>query len=856
MIALRLSRLLSLRAVRQRPVRTVLACLAVAAGTSLTVSVLAVRSSTHASISDFGRDLAGPTELRVVGAVRRGGLEAEIVDRIAATDGVQVAVPVVQAVAIVTPATEGPNALAGGVAGGHTSADEEQPVLALGVDCRAEALVGTFGCTDGMVADRGDRPLALGPGVDPDTVLRTNLGTVALRGVPSLAGLSDLGDGRFVVYALPTAQRLFERDGRLDVVYVEPRAGADVAALRTELEAVVGAHNAVLDARQPPAEVTSALADVLPLFSLLALFALGVGAMLVHNAVTLSVEERRHELAVVGALGGTRRLVTASALGEAGLLGAVGGVGGAVGGALVATPIVASLSSYTERIAGIPLELHVGLDSLAVGTALGLVVSLGAGLPAIRRAVRVDVVGELSSRGLQAEASIPRRLGRLAVWGSVTAVGLGLVWLGQRDGGLERWQYPLAGVGFGLAALAMLLFIASLAPLAIRPLRAVVGHSVAARLAMANLVRSPGRSGVMVAAVAAAATTAFVTSSFLGGVRTSISGNVDANMDGVEVSATRRGSNINLDGALPPETLASLAKVQGVADVRRGAVILAGSRPKELVVVAAFQDPWFIRDGARVVRGTIDSAGLERGEVVISASLARNTGLRPGDLMALPTPGGMVDVPVQAISRGAGTGQGRVTMSYDRHVDLYGPQPARTVTVVPAPGVSFDELAKRIQTADLGTDVQVRVPAEVVDEVMRSVEDQVLPLWTLQRGLLAVSFVAVLSTLLLIGVQRRRELAMLAAVGTTPSTLARMVLAEAGIVGLAAVGLGLLGGLVLLWALVEAAPLLTGFAVSFRPHWAAILLWGGVALLVAMLAALWPSRRAARTEVLVALQCE
>lgn len=855
MIAARLTRLLALRRVRRRPLRTLLAILAVAAGTSLAVSVVAVRTSTQESIAEFGRSLAGPTELRVVGAVRRGGIEPQLVDRVAATEGVGAAVPVVQAIAIVTPGVQ-TDATHDDAVVASTSTDEEQPVLALGIDCRAEALVGGFGCSDALLSDNANQPLARGGGVRTDAVLRTNVEPVDLHDVPTFGALSELGDGRFVVFPLQTAQRLFDRDGRLDAIYVEPSADVDVATLQTRLERVVGPHNGVLSADQPPPEVSRALANILPLFTLLALFALGIGGMLVYNAVTLSIEERRRQLAVVGALGGTRRIVATTAFGEAGLLGIAGGVGGAAGGVLVAAPVVRSLSTYTERVAGIPLDVHVGLDAIGIAVALGLLVSLAAALPAARRAMRLDVAGELTSRGLQAEASVRMRLGRIAVWAAVAAAGLALVWLGQRHGGLEPWQYPAAGLGFGVAAVAILLLGASAAPLAIRPLRRLVDHTAAGRLAVTNLVRSPGRTGVMVAAIAAAASTAFVTASYTEGVRTSISRNVLTNMDGVEVSSTERGSNINLDAGLSPGTLDMLAELEGVSEVRRGAVVLAGSEPGDLMVVSAFQDPWFMSDGDRGIRGTIDFAGLERGEVVISASLARNRGLRPGDVVSLPTPGGMADMRVQAITRGAGTGEGRVTMSYDRHVELYGTQPARTVTVVPDAGVSIAELAGRIEAAAGDSPLHIRVPAQVVDEATASIEDQVLPLWTLQRALLAVSFVAVLSTLLLVGIQRRRQLAMLVAIGTPPSTLGRMVLAEAGLVGLVAVGLGVGGGLVVLWALVTVAPLLTGFAVPFHPYWPALVLWGGVAFVVALLAALWPSRRAARTEVLAALHYE
>jgi putative ABC transport system permease protein len=140
--------------------------------------------------------------------------------------------------------------------------------------------------------------------------------------------------------------------------------------------------------------------------------------------------------------------------------------------------------------------------------------------------------------------------------------------------------------------------------------------------------------------------------------------------------------------------------------------------------------------------------------------------------------------------------------------------------------------------------------------VNRSVDGQMDAFWAFQRGLLAVSFVAVLSTLLLVGVQRRREMAMLAAVGSPPSTLFRMVLAEAGIVGVVAVALSVLGGMVMLWALVEVSPLVVGFSTPFSPDWASVPTSGGLSLVVALVAACWPARRAARTDVAVSLRYE
>lgn len=855
---LRLLRLCSFRPARRRPLRALLAVVAVAAGTAMTVSVVVVRSSVSTSVEQFSRELAGPTQLRVVGATRRGGLEPDVAQRVAETEGVAAAVPVVQAVTIAESTVM--------VTDTHVGLDtpaswddqvvEENMVLALGVDCRAEVLVGVVGCDDALVADRGDRPLGIGPGVDGADRLRTNLGTISLADVPVFEGLDGLGAGRFVVFGLATAQRIFDRQGRLDAVYVQPADGVDVTALEAELERVVGPQNGVLTADQGPPEVDAVVDSVLPLFTLLALFALATGAMLVYNTVTLSLEERRRELAVLGALGGTPRLVTTTTLAEAGLLGAGGGTVGAAAGVLVAGPIVTSLSDFTERTGGIPLQVHAGPVALGVGVVLGVVVALVAAAVPIRRALRLDVAAELSGRERREEMSRPRLLRRAAGWAAVLATGLVLSWVGQRRGGLEPWQIPVAGLGFGMAALGTLMGGASLAPFAVRPWARLLDSSAAGRLAVANLVRAPGRTGVMVVAVATAATTAFVTAGYSNGVRVEIGEDVTDNLDGVEVASIGAGANVNVDAGLSPTLLGELTTLPGVAEVQRGAAILVGTETSDLITVNAFQDNWLAtRDGDEMVRGRIDIDAFERGEAVINTTLARDTGLRPGDVLPLPTPSGVVEVPIQAVTSGGGA-TGRVAqIPWTLHRELYGNQPSRAVTVVPVAGLTIDELAERIADT-YGGQVRVETPDEVVEDVSNSIDSQMAPFWTLQRGLLAVSFVAVLSTLLLVGVQRRREMALLAAVGTAPATLRRMVLAEAALVGVAAVVMSLGGGIIMLWALLDIAPLMIGWSTPYRPDWLSLPIWGAVSVVVALLAAAWPARRAARTDVAASLRYE
>ena len=178
------------------------------------------------------------------------------------------------------------------------------------------------------------------------------------------------------------------------------------------------------------------------------------------------------------------------------------------------------------------------------------------------------------------------------------------------------------------------------------------------------------------------------------------------------------------------------------------------------------------------------------------------------------------------------------------------------MTLRPAPGVTLEELDRRIESANLDPDLMSRTPPELADEFKRSIGGFVTPFTALQRGMLIVALIAVTSTLLLVGVQRRREHGLLIAVGLPPAGLGRMVLAEAGIVGIAASVLGTIAGLATYVAMMWVSPLFTGLAAPFSFDFATPLVYGGIGLVFVLLGAALPAWRTARLDPAVALRYE
>jgi putative ABC transport system permease protein len=187
---------------------------------------------------------------------------------------------------------------------------------------------------------------------------------------------------------------------------------------------------------------------------------------------------------------------------------------------------------------------------------------------------------------------------------------------------------------------------------------------------------------------------------------------------------------------------------------------------------------------------------------------------------------------------------------------LYGDQPPTGLGLIADRKVGAVELAKSVRAARLDPELRVDTPAQLTARLTRDVGRQLTPFKALQRGLLLVAFVAVLSTLLLVGVQRRREMGLLAAVGMEPAQLARMTIVEGVAVGAIGVALSVIAAVGTTIAFSLITPIIIGFRDPLRFDFLSLLFWGPVAIVVVTAAAVMPAWRNARLEVLEALQYE
>ena len=740
----------------------------------------------------------------------------------------------------------------------RTTEGHHQAVLVLGINCGAAAVIDNIGCASTTASPSGSIYIAaaLKRHLTRGSWVETNNGTDPLSHATALSSLNAVNRGDVVVMPLATAARQFDRMGRVDTVYVIPSAGTSVTTLQHRLEHALGPSVGVVSATTAPPAVSLAVGAFTPILALLAILASAIAVVLVYNVISLSLEERRREHAIVAAIGAPPSVLITGPLLEAGVLGAIGGLLGALGGIVLARPIVGTLSHLTLSVAGVPITLHTSSSTFITGVVLGALIGLLAAARPVRRAMRADIAAEISGREQRETTSSRATARHAAIFSVITLGGVALSWLGERNGSLQQWQPAAALAGFVIAATFATLASGALAPLIIRAAsRSGRFRSGISRLGLANLVREPGRTAVMAIAIGAAVGVAFVTGSYNKAIDQDIAASFAKSSEAhsVLVSTYASAGGYNTDGQLPPDVLTTLAKIPGVIRVNAFNGELTGHAAGQLTLVEAQTYPAF---NLGVYAGTASPAAFGRGEVLVGANLARRDHLHPGGSLVLDTPTGLASVKVQGVwNNGDGAGD-NVFMAESLQRKLFGPQLPTAASLEVARGVSLREVESRAKAENLGAYLKYATTSAQLKSSEAGVSGQLAPFEVLQRALLLVSFISVLSTLLLVGIQRRREFGLLGAVGMSPRELFRMVVAEAVAVSLVAVVLGTVLGLLLLYSLLNVTPLLAGYHDTFSPDFLSLLVFGPVAVIVAVLASLWPGRQAAHTPILRALRYE
>jgi putative ABC transport system permease protein len=843
---------LAWRTLRARPVRTALTAVGIALGVAVLFAGLLTNAGIERSIDRTVTDLIGRADLRV-SAFRDQGLSAEAVAAVRSIPGVDVAAPVVERDTYLAATSAGPGSPA-------SSGDLPPAVTVLGIDPALDAQVRDLVLVAGSTLADGDESSAL---ISQSLATVTGLGLgseleingsadatpadLRFRVAGILAGSGPLPDpsARTVVVPIDRALAAFHPIG---VSHLDVRLGGGLTADAASVEIgrrLTGEPYVVTSPSSLATSLRASTAEFQATTALVAAVALFAGAFLIFNTLSMTVAERVREVGLLRAAGATRRQVVGIVLGAAALLGLVGSLIGLAFGSILAS----IMASGVSELAGVrPADVPSSPDAAALALLAGLAVTLAAAAEPAIRASTIPPVEALRPEGASASA-VASRLRWLV--GVFIVVGVAGLLLRPAAGGTDALVRGAGGYVVLLAlALAVPWLLVPVGRLAGIPFRFVLRAEE--RLARGALGRDRGRAGLTVGALAVGLAMLVA----LGGLASDARGSARAWIMGV-VPGDMLATSVT-PRPLDEGTVADLSALPGIARVSPIAGFDAaydGIRIDAAAVVGAdllADGRLTFVEGDRTAALTALDAG---GSAIIPRALADRLGLRLGDAMHFPVGDGQaVDLRVAGVVERSLPGRAgeAVLVGWKAATTGFGVAGADAFAVRFAAGASpADRAAFVDQVESMGLEPAALASVEL------AVGDALGRVFGLFDALAALAVVigglGIVNTLSMDVLERVRELGVLRAAGMTRRQVWRMVVVEAGLLGLVGAILGIAGGLVAGTVMRAIGP--AAGAPAAVP-WASIGVALALGLGVSMLAAAYPAWLAGRQSIVRALRSE
>ena len=812
--------------------RALLAAISLGGGVAIVVAVMIETSSVRTAIDDVGYRIAGPTPLRIVGEATLGGIGPAVLDTARKVPGVSALVPVIRATTLVR------------------DGDRETTVLALGLDCSARWIIDPKVCQPGQKEPQiVATSTTLGKTLGRSPALATDVGQLSLPRLQQIQQLDSINNGRVVLLPLSTAKAQFARRDQVDTVYVTLAKNSSASEVQERLVHALGELGPgfrVLT-RNDPAAGFNVNTMLFPMLAIFALIAVGVGVILIAQLTRLSVEERRRETAVAAALGASPLSVLSGFLAEAAVLGAAGSVIGILLGIVIARPVVASASDLTQRFVGVNVPVVVESSVVVVALVTGVLLAVLAAIIPSLSASKTAIATELSGRAAHEYGKSRSIWRRAAALLAIGITGVIVVRLATMSGGLESWEASFANAGTVIAVVGLLLAAAYLSAQAIASIRFPPGRTRGATLAIAltGLRADETRTTAIAGAVAVPVAVATLLSGFLLAIDHGVANVAQAQAEGRLVVTTTRFTDWGaMDARFSPDTVAKLSSLPGVAAVERLAEIEITLPNGSLAYVRAEDRPTF---SFPVLAGQDPKSSLDVGRLVIGGILARENGIRVGDTVLLGSGPRARRVIVGTIVATPEVGGHRIQMRYPLAESIFGPQPANLVFVKPAPTATLDRIAKEIESSHFNQPLKTVRAAGYRAAVISGESRFLTPLNTLKYGLLAIAFVSVSATLLLLGIRRRREVALIQALGASPAKVFAVTTIEAVVASAAGALLGGLLSIAIIDAVRRVAVVDVGSVTPLIFPLSEATKYAVLAILAAVLAALAPAWKNTRS---------
>jgi putative ABC transport system permease protein len=677
-----------------------------------------------------------------------------------------------------------------------------------------------------------------------------------ISGTANFGGVSSLGGATLAIFTLPTAQRIFNKPNQFDEVDIAAAHGVSPQELVRTIGPLLPPGAQIRTGQGQAQQATKDTSGFLTIFQdfLLAFggIALFVGSFVIANTLSITIAQRTRELATLRTLGATRRQVLASVMLEALVIGTIASVVGLFLGLALAKGLNSLLVSFGIDLpqTGTVFKARTVIVSLVVG----IVITLLAALRPALRSTRVPPIAAVREGALLPASRFSRFGEAAAVATLVGAVALLMVALFAS--GLSTVTRLL---GVGVAAVALFLGVAMLAPRVVPPLAQVLGWpakrfgGAAGTLARGNSSRNPSRTASTASALMIGLTLVTLVGVLAAGLRTRFKDGVNqAFVANYAVTATNNFTPISVASE---EALHHAPGVLAVSGVRAGSgkafgsrINLTGVSPNVSQVISV---KWKAGGPETPAQLGDDGAFVSQG---YATGGPPSQHLHVGSPLTVLTPGGttlhLVVRGIDSPPKGAAP-FGDVTISTALFDRVYQNPQNLYVFVNMQGGVTPANTRELNAALSSFPDAKLQTKSQFITNQLQGLTTLLNLLYVLLSLSILISLFGIINTLVLTVFERTRELGMLRAVGMTRRQIRRMIRDESVITALIGATFGIPLGVVL--ALVIGVAI--GYSAFTIPV-GTLIIFIFAAIVAGLVAAIFPARRAARLNVLQALQYE
>jgi putative ABC transport system permease protein len=673
-----------------------------------------------------------------------------------------------------------------------------------------------------------------------------------IAGIAKIGGVSSLGGATMAIFDFPVAQRVFDKVGKLDSISIADRSGYTPSRVAREIAPLLPRNAQVrtgeAEAKQATKDtngILNIIQDFLLAFAGVALF---VGSFVIANTLSITIAQRTRELATLRTLGATRRQVLRSVLLEAFVIGLLASVVGLFLGLGLAKGLNSLFVSFGINLpqASTIFATRTIVVSLVVGVAITV-------LAALRPALRATQVAPIAA--VREGALLPpSRFARLGTPVALLTIllALALMLLGLFLGGLSSTQRLLA---LGIGAAGMFVGVAMIAKVLVPPLASVLGWpatrigGAAGKLARGNAVRNPTRTASTASALMIGLALVTLVSVLAAGLKSTFESSVNQIFSAdYALTATNNFSPVSIASAQVLEKVPGVSVVSGVrAGQGRafgGEINVSGVSPDISEVIKV---KW--QHGSQAVPSELGESGA-----FVSKEYAKELHLHVGSPITVETTAGkFMHLRLRGIFAPpkGGSPYGDVTISTQRFDAEY-QNPQNVFTFVNIAGGATAANTHRLESALASfPDAKIQTESQFKKSQEEGIDTLLNLLYVLLSLSIIVSLFGIVNTLVLTVFERTREIGMLRAVGMTRRQLRRMIRHESIITALIGAALGIPVGTVLAIMIGQAIEYPT-----FTIPVGTLVVFVIAAIFAGILAAIFPARRAARLEVLRALQYE